>query len=171
MRVIAALTLMAISLHIPSSGQTAQKTSTFTNSDGAFRFVYPTDFQVCTRGKIDACNQSFIPVCERDALVCVVHPAEGFKDTSFEAASFQVREILTEQEMMTADGVCDTLSTERRRHGLTLARVSDLRRALGRDDWRCRVCTRSERGSCHWSLVWHRPISYVSQAKMFRVER
>ena len=98
---------MVIFLHIPSSGQTAQKTSIFTNSDGAFRFVYPTDFLVCTRGKIDTCNQSFIPICERDALVCVVHPAEGFKDTSFEAASFQVREILTEQEMMTAD-VCVT---------------------------------------------------------------
>jgi hypothetical protein len=107
MRAVAALTLMAIFLPILAFGQTAQKTSTFTNSDGAFRFVYPTDFQVCTRGKIDPCNQSFIPVCKPDALVCVVYPVEEFKDTSFGAASFQVREIFTEQEMMTAD-VCVT---------------------------------------------------------------
>jgi|ERR1035441_715624 hypothetical protein len=107
MRAIAALTLMAAFLPIPVFGQTAQKTSTFTNSDGAFRFVYPADFQVCTRAKIDPCNQSFIPVCEPDSFVCVVYPAEQFKDKNFGAASFQVREILTEQEMMTAD-VCVT---------------------------------------------------------------
>ena len=98
---------MAIFLPILAFGQTARKTTPFTNSDGAFRFFYPTDFQVCTRGKIDPCNQAFIPVCEPDALVCMVYPAEEFKDTSFEAASFQVREIVTEQEMMTAD-VCVT---------------------------------------------------------------
>jgi len=37
----------------------------------------------------------------------MTYPAEGFKDTSFGAASFQVREILAEGEMMTAD-VCVT---------------------------------------------------------------
>ena len=98
---------MAMFLPVPAFGQTARKTSTFTTPDSAFRFVYPTEFQVCTRGKIQPCLQSFIPVCEQDALVCVVYPAEEFKDTSFGAASFQVREIFTEQEMMTAD-VCVT---------------------------------------------------------------
>jgi hypothetical protein len=107
MRAIAALTLMAALLPIPVFGQTAQKTNTFTNSDGAFRFVYPADFQVCTRAKIDPCNQSFIPVCEPDSFVCVVYPAELIKNTNFGAASFQVREILTEHEMMTAD-ICVT---------------------------------------------------------------
>jgi hypothetical protein len=98
---------MAAFLPIPVVGQTARKARTFTNSDGAFRFVYPADFQVCTRAKVDPCNQSFIPVCEPDAFVCVVYPAKPFKDTSFGAASFQVREILAEDEMMTAD-VCVT---------------------------------------------------------------
>src|SRR6266566_560105 len=107
MREVAALALMAMFLPVPAFGQTARKTSTFTTPDSAFRFVYPTEFQVCTRGKIQPCLQSFIPVCEQDALVCVVYPAEEFKDTSFGAASFQVREIFTEQEMMTAD-VCVT---------------------------------------------------------------
>ena len=107
MRAVAALALMAISLPIPAFGQTARKTSTFTNSDGAFRFVYPTDFQVCTQGTIGSCNQSFMPVCSQDALVCVVYSAEEIKDTSFGAASFQVREIFTRREMMTAN-VCVT---------------------------------------------------------------
>jgi hypothetical protein len=108
MRAIAELTLIAAFLPIPVFGQTAQKTSTFTNSDGAFRFVYPADFQVCTRAKIDPCNQSlFTPVCEPDSFVCVVYPADQFKDTNFEEASFQVREIFTEREMMTAN-VCVT---------------------------------------------------------------
>lgn len=107
MRAIAVLKLMAVCLPIASFGQTTQKTSTFTNPDGAFRFLYPADFQVCTLGKMEQCNQSFIPVCEGDALVCVVYPAERFKSTGFEAASFQVREILAEQEMMTGD-VCVT---------------------------------------------------------------
>jgi hypothetical protein len=107
MRALAALTLLAVLLHVPVFGQTAQKKSTFTNSEGAFQFVYPTDFQVCQRGKTDPCNQAFIPVCEPDAFGCVVYPAEGLKDTSFGSASFQVREILADHEMMTAD-VCVT---------------------------------------------------------------
>jgi hypothetical protein len=68
---------------------------------------YPADFQVSTRAKVDRCNQSFIPVCEPDGFVCVVYPAKPFKDTSFMAASFQVREIFAQDEMMTAD-VCVT---------------------------------------------------------------
>jgi len=111
MRAIA-ITLIAAFLSIPVFGQAAQKTSTFTNSDGAFRFVYPADFQVCTRAKIDPCNQSFIPVCEPDSFVCVVYPAEQFQDTNFGAASFQVREIFTEHEMMTAD-ICVTPHPEK----------------------------------------------------------
>jgi hypothetical protein len=107
MRAIAVLALMAAYLPVPVVGQTARETHTFTNSDGAFRFVYPADFQVCTRAKVDPCNQSFIPVCEPDAFVCVVYPAKRFKDTSFMAASFQVREIFAENEMMTAD-ICVT---------------------------------------------------------------
>jgi hypothetical protein len=98
---------MAVFLPILTFGQTAQKTRTFTSPDGAFRFVYAPDFQLCLRSKIDPCSQSVIPVCEPDALVCVTYPEEGFKDTSFGAASFQVREILAEGEMMTAD-VCVT---------------------------------------------------------------
>jgi hypothetical protein len=107
MRAVAALALLAVSLPLAAFGQAVRKTNTFTNSDGAFRFVYPTDFEVCTGGKIHLCNHSFMPVCAPDALVCVVYPAEEFKDTSFEAASFQAREIVTKQEMMTAD-VCVT---------------------------------------------------------------
>jgi hypothetical protein len=107
MRAIAALTLMAAFLPIPLFGQTAQKTNTFTNSDSEFRFVYPADFKVCTKAKFDPCNHFYIPVCEPDSFVCVVYPAEQFKDTNFGEASFQVREILTEREMMTAN-VCVT---------------------------------------------------------------
>lgn len=83
-------------------------TATFTAPDGAFRFSFPRDFQVCTKGKIQSCvqSQSFIPVCEEHALVCVVYPAHDFKETNFEAAAFQVREIFRE-ENMTAD-VCVT---------------------------------------------------------------
>lgn len=89
-------------------GVSADQITTFTAADGAFRFSYPSDFQVCTRGKIEPCAvNSVIPVCDQDALVCVVHPAEQFKDTSFGAASFQVKEILTQQEQMTPD-VCVT---------------------------------------------------------------
>lgn len=107
MRAIAALALLAAVLPISVFGQTAKKTNTFTNPDSAFRFLYLADFQVCTRAKVDPCNESFIPVCEPDAFVCVVYPAKPFKDTNFGAASFQVREIFAENEMMTAD-ICVT---------------------------------------------------------------
>lgn len=93
MRAVAALAFLAISLSIPAFGQTARKTSTFTNPDGAFRFVYPTDFQVCTKGNMQPCNYTYIPICDKDALVCVLYPAESFKGTNMGAAGFQVREI------------------------------------------------------------------------------
>jgi hypothetical protein len=82
------------------------QSTTFTAPGGAFHFSYPRNFQVCTKGKIQSCVQSFIPVCEEDSLVCVAYPAAEFKNTSFEAAAFQVREIFRE-ENMTAD-VCVT---------------------------------------------------------------
>ena len=85
----------------------AEQTKTFTAADGAFQFSYPSDFQVCPGGKIESCIQSFIPVCEQDALVCVLYPAKQFEGTNFEAASFQVREIHTDRQAMTPD-VCVT---------------------------------------------------------------
>jgi hypothetical protein len=108
MRAIAVLTLMAAFLPISLFGQNTQKISTFTSSAGGFRFVYPADFQVCMQSKVEPCNQqSYIPVCEPDAFVCVVYPAKPFKNTIFGAASFQVSEIFAENEMMTAD-ICVT---------------------------------------------------------------
>ena len=109
-RTAAVLTALAWLLLLANAlrGASAGETATFAAPDGAFRFSYPSDFQVCTWGKIEPCAvHSFIPVCDQGALVCVVYAAEQFKDTSFAAASFQVREILTEQEMMTAN-VCVT---------------------------------------------------------------
>src|SRR5215469_11488464 len=52
----------------------------FTAPDGAFLFSFPHDFQVCTAGKIDPCVQSFMSVCEGDALVCVIYPAKQFEN-------------------------------------------------------------------------------------------
>jgi len=83
------------------------QTMTFTAADGSFQFSHPNDFQVCTQGKIEPCIQSYIPVCEQDALVCVIYPAKQSEDTSFGGASFQVREIVSKREAMTAD-VCVT---------------------------------------------------------------
>jgi len=85
----------------------ARQTKVFTAFDGAFQFSHPGNFQVCTKGKIEPCIQSFIPVCEPDALVCVAYPAKEFEGTNFGAASFQVREIHTDREAMTPD-VCVT---------------------------------------------------------------
>jgi hypothetical protein len=80
-------------------------TATFTAPDGAFRFSYRNDFKVCTKGRIQPCLQSYIPVCEQDALACAIFPAEEFKNTNFSAASFQVREIVTlpQQQTMSAN--------------------------------------------------------------------
>lgn len=85
----------------------AHHTKIFTAPDGGFQFSHSNDFQVCQQGRIEPCIQSFIPVCERDALVCVVYPPKRFAGTNFGAASFQVREIHTEREAMTPD-VCVT---------------------------------------------------------------
>ena len=104
---------LAIAVALPAQVSNAQqrlstdRTRVFTSSDGAFRFSYPKDFQVCPQGKIDPCNQFYIPVCQQDAVICVVYPAEQFKGTSFGAASFQVREIFQAGEAETPD-VCAT---------------------------------------------------------------
>lgn len=107
-RAVAALMTIACLSPLANAQQrvSANETTTFTAADGAFRLSYPKDFQVCTQGKIEPCIHSYIPACHEDALVCVVYPAERFKDTSFGAASFQLREIFR-MEKMTPD-VCVT---------------------------------------------------------------
>lgn len=85
----------------------APQTKVFLATDGVFRFSYPSDFSVCTQGKIEPCVQSYIPVCEQNALVCVIYPAKKFERTGFGAASFQVREIFRGGEAMTPN-VCVT---------------------------------------------------------------
>jgi hypothetical protein len=107
-RKLAVLTTVALIGQMANSQQRASvpQTTTFSAPDRAFLFSYPNDFQICTAGKIDLCLHSFMPVCEADALVCVIYPTRQFGDTNFGAASFQVREIHRE-EMMTPD-VCAT---------------------------------------------------------------
>jgi hypothetical protein len=106
------ITILAVAaLALPSNAQrrtpAPQATKTFTAPNGAFQFSYPGDFHACSEGKIEPCIQSFIPVCEEDAFVCVVYPPKRFEGTNFGAASFQVREIHVEREAMTPD-VCVT---------------------------------------------------------------
>ena len=84
----------------------------FRSADGTFYFSYPSDFQVCTTGKIEPCIHSYMPVCQQDAIVCVVYPAKQFENTNFGTAAFQVREIHTEREMMTPDLCVTPNSTE-----------------------------------------------------------
>jgi hypothetical protein len=107
-RKLAVLMTVALLVQMANSQQrvSVPQTTTFTTPDRAFLFSYPSDFQVCTAGKIDPCLQSFMPVCEGDALVCLIYPTKQFEGTNFGAASFQVREIHREQ-MMTPD-VCAT---------------------------------------------------------------
>jgi hypothetical protein len=103
-----AILIAAILAHPTYSQQHAPAHLTvFTNPDGAFRFSYPSDFSICTAGKTEPCAQEGLSACMDDAIVCVVYPPEKFLNTDFEAASFEVREIRTKQEMMTPD-VCVT---------------------------------------------------------------
>lgn len=108
-RSLAVLLTIALPTQMAISQQRASilQTATFTAPDRAFRFSYPGDFPVCTAGKIAPCLQSFIPVCEDDALVCVIYPAKRFDGTNIGAVSVQVREIHREEAMMTPD-VCVT---------------------------------------------------------------
>jgi hypothetical protein len=109
MKKLAALAFLALSLPISAFGQTARKTSAFTSPDGAFRFVYPSNFQSCTKGKTDQCRISvIIPVCGTDALVCVLYPSEAFKGTSTSGVGFQVREILDNGYPPTTADACVT---------------------------------------------------------------
>jgi hypothetical protein len=97
MKSLAAFLFLALSV-TGSLGQTAdQAARTVTSPDGAFRFACPNNFQVCSKGDIDPCDQfTYIPMCDKDALVCVVYPRGRFRDTTFEGAAFGVREILRE---------------------------------------------------------------------------
>lgn len=51
------------------------------------------------------------PLCDEDAIVCVVYPKKQFEGTTFESAAFQVREIRRPLEEMTPV-VCVTPSTK-----------------------------------------------------------
>src|ERR1051326_6480766 len=85
---------------------TVEQDSTFTDPNGAFRFTYPRDFEICTQGKLGSCIHTYIPICDEGATVCVVTPEGKFQGSNFGGASFQVRQI-SRNQMMTAD-VCVT---------------------------------------------------------------
>ena len=93
MRILTAAAVLALTLPVTALAQAGRKTSTFTSPDGSFRFAYPSDFQVCKQGDMKPCNYTYIPLCEKDALICVLYPAEAFKGTNMSATAFQVREI------------------------------------------------------------------------------
>jgi hypothetical protein len=75
-RKLAVLMTVALLVQMANSQQrvSVPQTTTFTTPDRAFLFSYPSDFQVCTAGKIDPCLQSFMPVCEGDALAVLFIP-------------------------------------------------------------------------------------------------
>jgi hypothetical protein len=100
-----AVTYSAIASNSQQPPSTRQ--ASFTSPDGIFRFSYPSAFEVCTQDHIEPCIHSYIPACDQDAIVCVVYPAKQFEETSFGDAAFEVREIRTNREKMTAD-VCVT---------------------------------------------------------------
>jgi hypothetical protein len=108
-RILMMLTTLTLLAQMANSQQQAsiRQTTTFTASDRAFWFSYPSDFQICKAGKIAPCLESFIPACEDDALVCVIYPSKQFKDTNIGAVTFQVREIHRDEAMMTPD-ICAT---------------------------------------------------------------
>ena len=105
------LALMAVTLMVQLANAQGRasvvQTITFTAPDNMFLFSYPSDFAVCTKGKMDPCVHSYIPACDQDALVCVDYPAQRFKGSGFEGATFQVKEIPRKHEEMTPD-VCVT---------------------------------------------------------------
>ena len=108
-RILVVLTTVTLLAQMANSQQqvSTHQTTTFTASDRAFQFSYPSDFQVCKAGKIAPCLQSFIPACEDEALVCVTYPVKRFGGTNIEAVSFQVKEIHRDEAMMTPD-ICAT---------------------------------------------------------------
>jgi hypothetical protein len=67
--------------------------ATFNDPAGRFQFSYPPWLQLLTGKRIaEAATLSYLPLCNPQAIVCVVEPATEFKNTSFEGASFQVAE-------------------------------------------------------------------------------
>ncbi len=108
LRAIAVIAAMGLLMQLGNAQQPPppRRNTTFVAPDRVFQFSYPSDFQICARGKLDQCRQGNIPVCAEDALVCVLFPAKQFENPDFYGAGFEVREI-SRQELMTPD-VCVT---------------------------------------------------------------
>lgn len=66
----------------------------FTSPDGAFRFVYPQNYQLVVGESILRATQGrrqSLPVCNfATALACVIYPIETGDETRFEAGGFSV---------------------------------------------------------------------------------
>ncbi len=95
------LMMLGCFVQLASSQQRASlnQAMTFTSPDGTFSVSYPKDFRFCKRGGAEPCIESLIPVCDDDAIVCVVYSPPEFKNTNFAAAAFQVREITRMEDM------------------------------------------------------------------------
>jgi len=92
----AAFLALVVLLHVAYAQTTSvPEITSFRSPDGGFHFSYPANFQVCTKGDMQPCNDhTYIPICAKDSLVCVVSPKGEFQGTNFEASGFQVRDIL-----------------------------------------------------------------------------
>lgn len=85
---------LLLSFGLLSSIAQAPALEIFTSPDGAFRFVYPQNYQLLVGEHLLRATQGrhqSLPVCNfSTAIACVVYPFETEDDTRFEAAGFSV---------------------------------------------------------------------------------
>lgn len=82
---------------IAALAQGALPLDTFTSPDGAFRFVYPQNYDLLVGERILTGTQGRhpgIPVCDfATAMACVIYPIANEENTRFEAAGFSVHAV------------------------------------------------------------------------------
>lgn len=64
----------------------------FVSRDNSFQFKYPRSLVTCEKDTQNKDCQTYIAICDQDALACVAYPRARYEGYTFEGAAFSVNE-------------------------------------------------------------------------------
>jgi hypothetical protein len=91
------MTCLGLSLAVLGQRGAEQKKTpsqrTFVSSDKTFELTVAASYPIYSGKDVSSGNATYIPLCQDDAIVCIVYPGAEYKGTNFEGAAIQIKAV------------------------------------------------------------------------------